>query len=111
MINNSNSIGGGLVLPRADLGQLQGLEKGGTNPVAMVDGKAFNGAKAYKDSKVYDDNMHTCNSVTVSVGSAVNAAVHIACTVACLGLQIQLLNLAAIYIVHTMLLLCVMTIA
>jgi protochlorophyllide reductase len=41
------------VLPRADLGQLQGLEKGGTNPVAMVDGKPFNGAKAYKDSKVY----------------------------------------------------------
>eukprot|EP00953_Heterococcus_sp_UTEX-ZZ885_P014842 8377-Heterococcus_DN1.PRE.2 len=58
---NSNSIGGGLVLPRADLGQLQGLEKGGTNPVAMVDGKPFNGAKAYKDSKIL--NMMTVNEL------------------------------------------------
>jgi hypothetical protein len=48
------------VLPRADLGQLQGLEKGGTNPVAMVDGKPFNGAKAYKDSKVYYTILY-CN--------------------------------------------------
>ena len=49
---NSNTVGGGLVYPRADLGKLQGFEKGGTNPVAMIDGKPFFGAKAYKDSKV-----------------------------------------------------------
>lgn len=49
---NSNTVGGGLVYPRADLGELQGFEQGGVNPVAMVDGKPFFGAKAYKDSKV-----------------------------------------------------------
>jgi len=56
---NSNTIGGGLVLPLADLGNLEGLEKGGKNPVAMIDGGAFNGAKAYKDSKI-------CNMMTVN---------------------------------------------
>jgi len=56
---NSNTIGGGLVYPRADLGDLSGFAEGGTNPVAMVDGKPFFGAKAYKDSKV-------CNMMTVS---------------------------------------------
>lgn len=56
---NSNTVGGGLVYPRADLGKLQGLEAGGKNPVAMADGKPFFGAKAYKDSKV-------CNMMTVS---------------------------------------------
>lgn len=56
---NTNTVGGGLVYPRADLGNLQGLESGGTNPVAMADGKPFFGAKAYKDSKV-------CNMMTVS---------------------------------------------
>jgi protochlorophyllide reductase len=56
---NTNTIGGGLVYPRADLGKLQGLEKGGKKPVAMADGKPFFGAKAYKDSKV-------CNMMTVS---------------------------------------------
>lgn len=55
---NSNTIGGGLVLPLADLGDLQGLEAGGRKPIAMIDGKAFNGAKAYKDSKM-------CNMMTV----------------------------------------------
>ena len=55
---NSNTIGGGLVLPLADLGDLKGLEEGGKKPIAMIDGKAFNGAKAYKDSKV-------CNMMTV----------------------------------------------
>jgi len=49
---NSNTIGGGLVLPLADLGNLEGLEKGGKNPVSMIDGGVFNGAKAYKDSKI-----------------------------------------------------------
>jgi len=56
---NTNTVGGGLVYPQADLGALQGFEKGGVNPVAMIDGKPFFGAKAYKDAKV-------CNMMTVS---------------------------------------------
>merc|ERR1719232_497186 len=56
---NSNTVGGGLVYPLADLGKLQGFEKGLRNPVSMADGKPFFGAKAYKDSKV-------CNMMTVS---------------------------------------------
>jgi len=56
---NTNTIGGGLVYPRADLGTLSGFDEGGTQPVAMVDGKPFFGAKAYKDSKV-------CNMMTLS---------------------------------------------
>mmetsp|Transcript_14372 Transcript_14372/g.16318 ORF Transcript_14372/g.16318 Transcript_14372/m.16318 type:complete len:418 (+) Transcript_14372:169-1422(+) len=56
---NTNTVGGGLVYPRADLGNLQGLEGTGVKPVAMADGKPFFGAKAYKDSKV-------CNMMTVS---------------------------------------------
>lgn len=56
---NSNTVGGGLVYPRADLGKLEGFEKGAKNPVSMADGKPFLGAKAYKDSKV-------CNMMTVS---------------------------------------------
>jgi protochlorophyllide reductase len=56
---NTNTVGGGLVYPRADLGQLQGFEKGAKEPIAMADGKPFFGAKAYKDSKV-------CNMMTVS---------------------------------------------
>jgi len=55
---NSNTVGGGAVYPRADLGKLQGFEKGMTQPVSMADGKPFFGAKAYKDSKV-------CNMMTV----------------------------------------------
>jgi len=56
---NSNTVGGGVVLPLADLGNLEGMSQGGKNPVAMIDGKAFNGAKAYKDSKI-------CNMMTVN---------------------------------------------
>jgi len=56
---NSNTVGGGLVYPLADLGKLQGFEKGLRNPIAMADGKPFFGAKAYKDSKI-------CNMMTVS---------------------------------------------
>lgn len=56
---NTNTVGGGLVYPRADLGKLQGFEKGAKKPIEMVDGKKFFGAKAYKDSKV-------CNMMTVS---------------------------------------------
>jgi protochlorophyllide reductase len=56
---NTNTVGGGLVYPQADLGNLQGLQKGCKNPIAMADGKPFFGAKAYKDAKV-------CNMMTVS---------------------------------------------
>jgi protochlorophyllide reductase len=58
---NSNTVGGGLVYPRADLGNLSGLEKGAKNPISMVDGKPFFGAKAYKDSKVL--NMMTVSEL------------------------------------------------
>jgi protochlorophyllide reductase len=51
---NTNTVGGGLVYPFADLGNLKGLESGAQNPIAMADGKNFFGAKAYKDSKVRD---------------------------------------------------------
>lgn len=49
---NDNTVGGGGVYPIADLHELQGLEAGAKRPVEMVDGYAFNGAKAYKDSKL-----------------------------------------------------------
>jgi len=56
---NTNTVGGGLVYPQADLGNLSGLEQGMQKPISMADGKPFFGAKAYKDSKV-------CNMMTVS---------------------------------------------
>mmetsp|Transcript_9311 Transcript_9311/g.22709 ORF Transcript_9311/g.22709 Transcript_9311/m.22709 type:complete len:428 (-) Transcript_9311:230-1513(-) len=56
---NTNTVGGGLVYPQADLGNLQGFEEGAKKPIAMADGKPFFGAKAYKDAKV-------CNMMTVS---------------------------------------------
>eukprot|EP00547_Thalassionema_nitzschioides_P016570 CAMPEP_0194243824 /NCGR_PEP_ID=MMETSP0158-20130606/9714_1 /TAXON_ID=33649 /ORGANISM="Thalassionema nitzschioides, Strain L26-B" /LENGTH=419 /DNA_ID=CAMNT_0038979145 /DNA_START=25 /DNA_END=1284 /DNA_ORIENTATION=- len=56
---NTNTVGGGLVYPQANLGKLQGFEKGAKQPIEMADGKPFFGAKAYKDSKV-------CNMMTVS---------------------------------------------
>lgn len=49
---NDNTIAGAFVWPRASLGDLKGMEEGAKMPVSMIDGKAFNGAKAYKDSKV-----------------------------------------------------------
>ena len=56
---NTNTVGGGLVYPQADLGDLSGLQAGMKSPISMADGKPFFGAKAYKDSKV-------CNMMTVS---------------------------------------------
>jgi len=56
---NTNTVGGGLVYPQADLGDLKGLKEGMKAPISMADGKPFFGAKAYKDSKV-------CNMMTVS---------------------------------------------
>jgi len=58
---NSNTVGGGLVYPRADLGKLKGMEEGGKKPIAMMDGKGYDGAKAYKDSKVM--NMMTVSEL------------------------------------------------
>jgi protochlorophyllide reductase len=46
---NDNTIGGGFVFPKANIGELQGIKQG---PGAeMVDGGSFDGAKAYKDAK------------------------------------------------------------
>ena len=58
---NTNTVGGGLVYPKADLGLLKGMEQGGKNPIAMMDGKKYDGAKAYKDSKVM--NMMTVSEL------------------------------------------------
>ena len=49
---NDNTVGGGGVYPIADLRDLEGLAQGGKDPVAMIDGRNFNGAKAYKDTKL-----------------------------------------------------------
>eukprot|EP00468_Gymnochlora_sp_CCMP2014_P002935 CAMPEP_0167754710 /NCGR_PEP_ID=MMETSP0110_2-20121227/8422_1 /TAXON_ID=629695 /ORGANISM="Gymnochlora sp., Strain CCMP2014" /LENGTH=440 /DNA_ID=CAMNT_0007640621 /DNA_START=231 /DNA_END=1553 /DNA_ORIENTATION=+ len=48
---NTNTVGGGAVWPWADLGKLNGLAEGGKD-IPMMDGGNFNGAKAYKDSKL-----------------------------------------------------------
>lgn len=45
---------GGMIPPLAHVGDLEGLEKGMKAPVTMLDGQEFDGAKAYKDSKVCD---------------------------------------------------------
>jgi len=49
---NDNTVGGGGVYPVADLKNLDGLAAGAKNPISMMDGYSFNGAKAYKDSKL-----------------------------------------------------------
>mmetsp|Transcript_7209 Transcript_7209/g.21158 ORF Transcript_7209/g.21158 Transcript_7209/m.21158 type:complete len:673 (-) Transcript_7209:1156-3174(-) len=49
---NDNTVGGGGVYPIADLKDLEGLKAGAKNPVSMFDGYNFDGAKAYKDSKL-----------------------------------------------------------
>jgi hypothetical protein len=49
---NDNTVGGGGVYPIADLHELEGLKAGFENPIAMADGYSFDGAKAYKDSKL-----------------------------------------------------------
>ena len=49
---NDNTVGGGGVYPIADLKQLEGLKAGAKNPISMFDGYNFDGAKAYKDSKL-----------------------------------------------------------
>ncbi len=49
---------GGKIPPQPDLGDLTGLAEGFKDPHSMIDGKEFNGVKAYKDSKV-------CNVLTM----------------------------------------------
>mmetsp|Transcript_2086 Transcript_2086/g.7064 ORF Transcript_2086/g.7064 Transcript_2086/m.7064 type:complete len:394 (-) Transcript_2086:716-1897(-) len=49
---NDNTVGGGGVYPIADLKKLDGLKLGAKNPISMFDGYNFDGAKAYKDSKL-----------------------------------------------------------
>ena len=49
---NDNTVGGGGVYPIADLHELAGFEAGFNKPICMADGYAFDGAKAYKDSKL-----------------------------------------------------------
>lgn len=49
---NDNTVGGGGVYPVADLREMEGLAEGGRDPVSMMDGRSFNGAKGYKDSKL-----------------------------------------------------------
>lgn len=48
MQGNDNTIAGAFVWPRASLGNLKGMEQGAKQPVSMIDGNNFNGAKAYK---------------------------------------------------------------
>merc|ERR1719440_723110 len=49
---NDNTVGGGGVYPVADLKDLDGLKAGARNPISMMDGYSFNGAKGYKDTKL-----------------------------------------------------------
>jgi protochlorophyllide reductase len=50
---NAEEFGGKVPIPApADLGDLQGLEAGFQEPIAMIDGKPFKPGKAYKDSKL-----------------------------------------------------------
>ena len=58
-LGNTNTLAGN-VPPKANLGDLRGLAGGlnGLNSSAMIDGGDFDGAKAYKDSKV-------CNMLTM----------------------------------------------
>lgn len=55
---NTNTLAGN-VPPKADLGDLSGLLSG----ASMIDAKDFDGAKAYKDSKVCSiviDYVNSC---------------------------------------------------
>ncbi|OAY28666.1 protochlorophyllide reductase, chloroplastic isoform X1 [Manihot esculenta] len=56
---NTNTLAGN-VPPKANLGDMRGLAGGlnGINSSSMIDGEEFDGAKAYKDSKV-------CNMLTM----------------------------------------------
>ncbi len=50
---NSEEFGGKVPIPApADLGDLEGLEAGFREPIAMINAKPFKAGKAYKDSKL-----------------------------------------------------------
>mmetsp|Transcript_21926 Transcript_21926/g.37611 ORF Transcript_21926/g.37611 Transcript_21926/m.37611 type:complete len:412 (+) Transcript_21926:72-1307(+) len=49
---------GGKIPPQPDLGDMKGFEMGFKEPIAMINGKKFDGAKAYKDAKL-------CNVITM----------------------------------------------
>lgn len=49
---------GGKIPPQPNLGNLEGFAEGFKEPISMIDGKAFEPVKAYKDSKV-------CNILTM----------------------------------------------
>jgi len=56
---NYIELGGKIPIPApADLGDLDGFEKGFLSPISMANGKKFKPGKAYKDSKL-------CNMITV----------------------------------------------
>jgi len=42
---NDNTVGGGGVYPIADLKNLEGMAQGAKQPISMMDGYNFNGAK------------------------------------------------------------------
>jgi protochlorophyllide reductase len=69
---NTNTVGGGLVYPQADLGNMSGFKKGAKEPIAMADGKPFFGAKAYKDSKVGQNCGHLSRLVSSHSTNASN---------------------------------------
>ena len=58
-MHDPESPGGAQGVP-ATLGDLKGLERDGRN-FEMVDGEAYNGDKAYKDSKV-STSHHVCTA-------------------------------------------------
>ena len=52
MVGGASADESVVVYPRADLGALDGLKAGAKKPVSMLDGFNYEGAKAYKDSKL-----------------------------------------------------------
>ena len=73
---NTNTVGGGAVWPKASLGDFAGMQQmlSGAKNIPMIDGKNFNGAKAYKDSKLcnmqtileLNDRFHESTGITFS---------------------------------------------
>ena len=68
---NSEEFGGKVPIPApADLGELQGLEAGFKDPVAMIDARPFKPGKAYKDSKLCNrrpkQSRHSCETKVVT---------------------------------------------
>jgi hypothetical protein len=73
---NTNTLAGN-VPPKADLGDLSGL----AGQASMIDGKEFDGAKAYKDSKVgvgkqQEDKSRACGSHAAATLGIVGVSAH-----------------------------------